>query len=195
MQINLDDCTQPTSDGHLLWTGPVRTDGGPIIYLTQKRHRSVLIIAFTADRHREPVGKVKSTCHVPLCIAPAHLADHPERQAAYIKVAEANGMATDEGYCEKGHAWAEHARFVPGGYRSCEACRLGHPPIRHGISIELALDGILEDLSRHDEHETVRRAICERGATHKQAAHLISRSPRTVSRWASRHQWRKPVSC
>jgi hypothetical protein len=67
-------------DGHMEWTGYRTTDGTPTVtYGT--RVLSGRRIAFRAWYGRDPVGYVLPGCGVSGCVAPAHSADRPMREA------------------------------------------------------------------------------------------------------------------
>jgi hypothetical protein len=183
---------QATDDGHLLWTG-LTHKGTPI--LTNNHHRSIRRDAYAQHHGRTPVGPVRATCEHQLCMRGDHLSDQNDRQRAYQQVAEHRGLPTRSGYCNNGHPWADTAVFQADGRRRCDSCIHGEPPVDHSVSIEITITGRPEELPRRDQMEAVRRLICHRGATHEQVAHLVGRSPRTVSRWAARYGWRKAVSC
>ncbi|NEB70255.1 hypothetical protein G3I39_24840 [Streptomyces fulvissimus] len=66
--------TQPTDDGHLLWTSTSRQLRGGDNKLTVHR------IAFRIGNQREPVGNVTTGCGRAKCVHPAHVEDQPMRQ-------------------------------------------------------------------------------------------------------------------
>lgn len=182
--------TRTTDDGHLMWTGR-RHSTTPMIYIGKQRI-SVPAHVYTETRRRPPIGRVLTTCRVLDCVLPEHLTDAEDRQRANRATGERLGLATLEGACPKGHLWADWAVINADGRRRCQACRHGMPLTLDPFAIEFALAGCPEDLSRPDAMETVRRAICVRGLTHAQAARLVERSPRTVTRWAVANGWRRP---
>lgn len=69
--------TKPTEDGHLLWVGPLRA--GVPSFQHHRKARSARRIAFGMAHSRPPVGRVKSGCDEPLCVAPAHVEDQQIR--------------------------------------------------------------------------------------------------------------------
>jgi hypothetical protein len=183
--------TQPTDDGHLLWIGH-RHHGTPSFYIG-KRHHSAPAHVYTTHHGRPPVGKVTTHCRVPCCVLPEHLLDYNDRQELYRANAEKRLRPRASGFCANGHRWEDNAEYQRGGQRNCNACRSGQAPVLNDLAVEFALAGVPEELARPDELEAVRRAICIAGLTHAQAAPLVGRSPRTVSRWAKRHGWKKPA--
>ncbi|MEU7416752.1 hypothetical protein [Streptomyces antibioticus] len=70
---------QPSTDGHILWTGGRRGDT-PVI---QRRHtsHSVYRIAFRIRHGRNPEGRATLACNTPGCVAGAHLEDQAMRNA------------------------------------------------------------------------------------------------------------------
>jgi hypothetical protein len=185
--------TQHTDDGHLLWTGMLRR-GVPSLYHGSRHHRSASVVIYTEHHQRPPHGPVTNTCRIKHCVQPEHLVDYNDRQRIYRQYAEEQGMATTDGYCDRGHPWADSAVFEARGHRFCGACANGEPPVVNEIGISLVLAGCPEVLSRRDRQEAVRHLICRAGKTHEQVAPLVGVSPRTVTRWAVRHGWRKPVN-
>lgn len=70
----------PTEDGHARWTGPISSSNVPATWMSNK-FRSAYRIAFELHHGREPVGRVKVACGMPLCVAGAHLDDRQIREA------------------------------------------------------------------------------------------------------------------
>jgi hypothetical protein len=66
--------------GHVLWTGYADPNGTPRVCFRQERIPAPRV-AFQLHHGRQPVGKVLPTCGVKGCIAGAHLADGPMREA------------------------------------------------------------------------------------------------------------------
>ncbi|MFH9579063.1 helix-turn-helix domain-containing protein [Streptomyces globisporus] len=66
--------TQPTDDGHLLWTSPGRQLRGGDNKLSVHR------VAFSIGNQRDPVGNVTTGCGRARCVHPAHVEDQPMRQ-------------------------------------------------------------------------------------------------------------------
>lgn len=68
--------TEPTDDGHLLWTAAdhhLRTVGN--------RSISAARYAFRQKYRRDPIGKVSPGCGVERCVHPDHVEDRPMREA------------------------------------------------------------------------------------------------------------------
>ena len=73
--------TEPVDGGHLRWTGYVDSAGGLPVLSYRRRRQAVPRVAFRTHYGREPVGNVLQTCDYEGCIAGAHLADRPMREA------------------------------------------------------------------------------------------------------------------
>ncbi|WP_086710269.1 hypothetical protein [Streptomyces antimycoticus] len=65
--------TEPTDDGHLLWTGGFNS-GVPTF-----RHRGHRHSAYLIGHGRDPQGRCQPDCGRPGCVAPAHVDDGPGR--------------------------------------------------------------------------------------------------------------------
>lgn len=70
----------PAEDGHVRWTGNVSSSNVPAAWMSNK-FRSAYRIAFELCYGRPPVGRVKTTCGTPLCVAGEHLEDRQMREA------------------------------------------------------------------------------------------------------------------
>jgi hypothetical protein len=68
----------PTDGGHLRWTGA--SDGTPYVYFRRKRIAAARL-AFELHHGRSPVGTIRPSCGTAGCLAGAHLADRPIREA------------------------------------------------------------------------------------------------------------------
>lgn len=71
--------TEPCSDGHIRWSGPIR--GRSQIFEAGGIRYSARRVVFRRHYHREPLGNICLTCKVPGCLAPEHLADLIARTA------------------------------------------------------------------------------------------------------------------
>lgn len=182
--------TQPTDDGHLIWTA-LRHNGTPTLVAGKRRHSAPAYV-YTTHHGRPPVGKVTTSCRILGCVEPTHLLDYNDRQELYQLLA-AKRFKSNRQTCGNGHAWSENGAFERTGQRRCDACRAGQTADVSDLAVQFALAGTPEELTRLEELEVVRRAICITGATHEQVAPLIGRSPRTVTRWARKHGWKKPA--
>lgn len=69
--------TQPTDDGHLLWTGTIN-NGVPAFYHKGHRH-SAYLIAYRIGRGRDPQGRCWPDCDRAGCVKPSHVDDGPGR--------------------------------------------------------------------------------------------------------------------
>ncbi|MFH9823062.1 WhiB family transcriptional regulator [Streptomyces bobili] len=68
-----DESTAPAEE-HLLWTGSVQVGFHGRAYTPRQ-------VAFIADRGRQPVGRVLTTCGMDGCVLPTHIGDDLERAA------------------------------------------------------------------------------------------------------------------
>lgn len=71
--------TQPTDDGHLLWTGYRNNQGVPVLR-HGGRGLSAYRIAFRIKYDREPIGYAKPGCTVEGCVHPNCIDDRPMQQ-------------------------------------------------------------------------------------------------------------------
>ncbi len=69
--------TEPLPGGHLKWTGT--NSEGSLKFRWQGRDHSATAIAFRIRTGRDPVGRARTSCDLPLCVAPAHVSDQAER--------------------------------------------------------------------------------------------------------------------
>ncbi|MFJ3923067.1 hypothetical protein [Streptomyces sp. NPDC090022] len=70
--------TTPLPGGHLRWTGHVSNTGSFKIHWGGRNY-SPHKIAFRIRTGRDPVGKAKTSCGIPGCVAPAHVDDAEDR--------------------------------------------------------------------------------------------------------------------
>lgn len=70
----------PAEDGHVRWTGTVSSSNVPAAWMSNK-FRSAYRIAFELHHGREPDGRVRAECGMPICVAGAHLTDRRLREA------------------------------------------------------------------------------------------------------------------
>ncbi|MFE6362929.1 hypothetical protein ACFVP3_23385 [Streptomyces sp. NPDC057806] len=73
--------TEEIGDGHVRWTGYVDAASGTPVLSCHGRRLAAPKAAFLLHHEREPVGKPAPTCGMTDCIAGAHLADRPMREA------------------------------------------------------------------------------------------------------------------
>lgn len=71
---------EPYDGGHVRWIGYRDKDGTPRVCYRQVPQAAPRV-AFVLHHGREPVGKAMPACGVDGCIAGAHLADRPMREA------------------------------------------------------------------------------------------------------------------
>ncbi|MFC7817612.1 hypothetical protein ACFUTR_23560 [Streptomyces sp. NPDC057367] len=72
--------TEPTGDGHLMWTGYHREGTCPVLKYRGVDY-SARRVAFELGHGRQPVGRVLWGCDYRGCVAPAHTTDGPIRRA------------------------------------------------------------------------------------------------------------------
>lgn len=70
--------TRPLTGGHLGWSGTNKIYFSGVSYTPNQA-------AFIATRERKPYGQVLSTCGVPSCLLPEHLADAKERHEREVR--------------------------------------------------------------------------------------------------------------
>jgi hypothetical protein len=93
---------EPMADGHVQWVGYRDKDGTPRVCYRQQPQAAPRV-AFVLHNGREPVGKALPTCGMKGCIAGAHLADRPMREAnqraddLYGAIFGGPGMTTEPG--------------------------------------------------------------------------------------------------
>jgi hypothetical protein len=112
--------TQPAEGGHLLWTG-VLNRTRPVLDFRRERHQAARL-AYQIHYGRDPLGVVRVTCGVALCVAPEHLADTRTRQNERALLRLLEGRGTQTGECTRGHDQAIHRRFRSDGRPYCNAC-------------------------------------------------------------------------
>lgn len=71
--------TETTADGHMRWTGYVKSDGVPAVRWAG-RPFTAYRIAFVMRYGRAPIGRVQPGCGVRGCVAPDHVQDRPMRE-------------------------------------------------------------------------------------------------------------------
>ncbi|MFE1070967.1 hypothetical protein ACFW5W_07025 [Streptomyces sp. NPDC058783] len=114
---------QPTAGGHMEWTGRRTKSNGTPVFTHHERTYTARSIAFRAHTGRDPEGYVTAECDQPeWCVAPEHLEDEPGRTRARAALAVVTGRATPLVECNRGHATAEHRRYLPDGSPYCGAC-------------------------------------------------------------------------
>lgn len=124
--------TQPTSDGHLLWTGAAARNGEqPFLKFRGESHQAARV-AWRLHHGTEPVGLVRVTCGQPLCVRAEHLTDTATRQRHNTALRYILGIGSVQDTCHRGHD-PKQQRVDPDGYAYCNACRveLKHRPVRH----------------------------------------------------------------
>jgi hypothetical protein len=180
--------TQPTPDGHLLWTGPRGGRKGEL-RISRSDHRSPRRYAYTQHHGRDPQGSVLADCGQRLCVQGAHLADYIDRQTRGALAAWAAGMDLWAGECTNGHAWAETARFRRDGRRWCSECTRTVAGDVDEIAVEAAMSGRAVRLTRAERMEVV-RVLTLAGRPAWFIAERAGVTARTVHRWRGEHGWK-----
>lgn len=114
--------TQPTDDGHLLWTGP-RGTHGQLVLKYQERQYTAARIAFRIRYGREPEGAVRMTCDRDGCVYPDHTEDTAMRQRTNVALRYLYGRGPVDDQCANGHDQAEHGFIDSEGYSRCRICQ------------------------------------------------------------------------
>lgn len=114
---------RPMAGEHMEWTGRRTKSNGTPVFTHRERTYTARSIAFRAHNGRAPEGYVTAECDEPdWCVAPAHMEDEPGRTRARQALAIITGRATPLVECARGHATAEHRRYLPDGSPYCGAC-------------------------------------------------------------------------
>lgn len=69
--------TEEVPGGHLKWTGTTRN--GALKVRWRDRNYSAHAVAFRIRTGRDPIGRARTSCDTPHCVAPAHVSDQAER--------------------------------------------------------------------------------------------------------------------
>ncbi|MEU9000494.1 hypothetical protein [Streptomyces sp. NPDC048551] len=70
--------TEPLPGGHLRWTGTITRDGANKLRCRGHNY-SAHAVAFRIRTGRDPIGRARTSCDMPRCVAPAHVSDQTER--------------------------------------------------------------------------------------------------------------------
>lgn len=115
--------TEPTEDGHLLWTGRTTSGSGSPVFKHRERDYSALKVAFMIRTGKEPDGYAKAACERKGCVLPEHVDDTAIRTRDREALAALTGRwHRQETHCRRGHIYSEHGRYFPDGSRYCGAC-------------------------------------------------------------------------
>jgi hypothetical protein len=125
--------TQPTGDGHLLWTGPEK-----LAWRGRKWRPAAL--AFHLRTGREPDGHARADCGHHGCVLPAHVDDgagrrHTREQLRALLAIPARAA------CRRGHPAATAGRYRPDGIAYCEECRSTRAADRKAAAERAAASG------------------------------------------------------
>ncbi|MFS0695094.1 hypothetical protein [Streptomyces nitrosporeus] len=109
-------------NGHMTWTG--RTAHGTITPVMTHRSKTYTArsVAYEIRSGRTPVGYVKPNCGRADCIAPDHLDDEQDRIRDRAELGRMLGRQSHITECTRGHAVAEHRRYLPDGSGYCGTC-------------------------------------------------------------------------
>lgn len=117
--------TQPTDDGHLLWTASTARGascGSPVLHYGARTHAANRI-AYRIHNGREPLGTVRATCEQRGCVLPAHVDDTSGRQRLHGQLRAITGMGRLPEACRRsGHDQAIEGRVDKHGHAYCAAC-------------------------------------------------------------------------
>ena len=119
--------TNPTDDGHLLWTGP-RGAKGQLIVTHKGRQHSAQRVAFRIQHGRDPEGVVRITCDRDGCVHPEHTEDTATRQRNHLALRYIQGRTAMPEACPAGHDMAVHGHIDSGGDARCRACQAASRP-------------------------------------------------------------------
>ncbi|MFI6860155.1 hypothetical protein ACIBKZ_09615 [Streptomyces sp. NPDC050421] len=115
--------TQPRAGGHREWTGRRATGSRTPVFTYRERTYTARKTAFQIAAGREPNGYVTVECDYADCVEPAHLADLPARTRVRAQLAAVLGRVSQLTECTRGHAVAEHRRYLPNGSPYCGTCQ------------------------------------------------------------------------
>jgi len=108
--------TEPTHDGHLIWTSRQR-------YVPwNNRQYSPRNIAFALRTGRLPEGRVGPECGQRGCVKPDHVEDAPGRYRTRLAYRAVRGLPAPDPTCARGHDQAQHGRLEGTGKAYCAAC-------------------------------------------------------------------------
>ncbi|NEC29557.1 hypothetical protein G3I20_23965 [Streptomyces sp. SID8111] len=114
---------RPAKGGHMSWAGRRTKSNGTATFTHHERTYTARSIAFRIAKGRDPVGYVTAECDQPeWCVAPDHMEDEPGRKAARAALAIVTGRATTLAECNRGHATAQHRKYLPDGSPYCGTC-------------------------------------------------------------------------
>ncbi|MEV4966689.1 hypothetical protein AB0886_09815 [Streptomyces sp. NPDC024062] len=114
--------TKPTKNGHREWTGRRTKVGDTPVFTHGERTHTARKVAFQIAAGREPDGYVTVECDYAECVEPTHLADLPGRTRVRAQLAAVLGRTSQLTECTRGHAVAEHRRYLPDGSPYCGTC-------------------------------------------------------------------------
>ncbi|MFF9284838.1 hypothetical protein [Streptomyces griseosporeus] len=113
---------RPVEGGHMEWTGRRTKANGTPVFTHHERTYTARSIAFRVAKGRDPEGYVTAECDYKECVAPDHLEDEPGRRRIRAQLAAVLGRATALTECTRGHATADHRKYLPDGSPYCGAC-------------------------------------------------------------------------
>lgn len=115
--------TRPVAGGHLEWAGRRTKSNGTPVFTFEGRCITARTAAFRLAHGRDPQGYVTAECDHEGCVAPDHVEDAPGRTRLRAQLAALTGQESPLTECSRGHAAAEHRRYLPNGSPYCGACQ------------------------------------------------------------------------
>ncbi|QKN87566.1 HNH endonuclease [Streptomyces phage Ignacio] len=112
---------RPTTGDHMEWSGRLAAGVTPVMPYRGKT-LAARPIAYRVHTGRDPVGYVKPGCGQAWCVAPEHQEDERDRIRERSELGAILGRRTYITECTRGHAVAEHRRYLPNGRGYCGAC-------------------------------------------------------------------------
>ncbi|NUR01296.1 MAG: hypothetical protein HOY79_33670 [Streptomyces sp.] len=106
---------------HRIWQGTADRGTTPVLVVDQV-HYAARRIAWVLHHNTEPVGIVKTTCGVRLCVEGAHLSDERSRQADHVLYAALVHGVILAGDCRNGHDRAALGYVRADGKTGCRGC-------------------------------------------------------------------------
>ncbi|WP_329622955.1 hypothetical protein OG357_23100 [Streptomyces sp. NBC_01255] len=109
--------------GHMEWVGRHTKSSGTPVFSFAGRTVTARTVAFQLARGGAPEGYVTTECDHEGCVAPEHVEDEPGRNRLRAQLAALTGQESTRTACVRGHAAAEHRRYLPNGSPYCGTCQ------------------------------------------------------------------------
>lgn len=109
--------------GHMEWTGRRTKSSQTPVFTFEGRSITARTAAFRLAYDRAPEGYVTAECDHEGCVAPEHVADEPGRTLLRSQLAALTGQESPLTQCARGHAAAQHRRYLPNGGPYCGTCQ------------------------------------------------------------------------